>query len=151
MKKYFLIMTLIAFTSTVAKGQSDVDLIKASVNQMFDGMRKGDSTMVSEVFTKDAKMQSVFFDQNGDTQVRTGSLDNFVKAIGTPHDKMWDERISFEGISIDGPLASVWTPYEFYLGDDFSHCGYNSFQMAKIEGKWKIIYIVDTRRDSDCQ
>lgn len=151
MKRIQIISILCSLFSLTVFAQTSEEEVRKTIDQMFDGMRKGDSTMVSEVFAKDAKMQSVFFDQNGDTQVRTGSLDNFLKAIGTPHDKMWDERISFEGISIDGPLASVWTPYQFFLGDDFSHCGYNSFQMAKIEGKWKIIYIVDTRRGSDCQ
>jgi len=144
----FVMMVCASFTM---KAQSDIDLIKSTINQMFDGMRKGDSTMVSAVFVNDAKMQSVFTDENGATQVRTGALSSFLNAIGTPHDEVWDERISFEQILVDGSLASVWTPYQFYLGDKFSHCGYNSFQMAKIAKEWKIVYIVDTRRGEDCK
>ena len=53
---------------------------------------------------------------------------------------------TFETIKIDGALASVWTPYKFYSGATFSHCGANSFQLVKIDGAWKIQYIIDTRR-----
>jgi len=150
MKKSLLIFALL-FPSVFALAQSEEMEVKAAINQLFDGMRKGDSAMVSEVFVKEAQMQSVFLDGQSNTQVREGSLEGFLKSIGTPHAQIWDERISFERISIDGPLASVWTPYQFYLGDKFSHCGYNSFQMAKIDGKWKVLYIIDTRRQDDCK
>jgi hypothetical protein len=47
-------------------------------------------------------------------------------------------------------MAAIWTEYSFYLGDKFSHCGVNSFQLFKDETGWKIIYIVDTRRKEGC-
>lgn len=50
---------------------------------------------------------------------------------------------------MDGPLATAWTPYAFYLGDTLSHCGTNAFQLAKLKDDWKIIQITDTRR-KDC-
>ena len=117
---------------------------------MFDGMRAGDSSMVASAFVKDAPMSSVFTNREGKVVVSGGSLSSFLTAVGTPHDGVWDERISGFDIRVDGDLASVWTPYQFYLGDTFSHCGVNSFQMAKLDGAWKIIYIVDTRRATEC-
>ncbi|RYZ94279.1 MAG: hypothetical protein EOP47_28140, partial [Sphingobacteriaceae bacterium] len=59
-------------------------------------------------------------------------------------------RITWGDIKIDGELASVWTPYKFYLGDKFSHCGINFFQLMKMATGWKVIYIVDTRRKDNC-
>ena len=47
-------------------------------------------------------------------------------------------------------MANAWAPYEFYINSEFSHCGINSFQLIKIEGNWKIIYIIDTRRKDNC-
>ena len=61
-----------------------------------------------------------------------------------------EERITFSSIHIDGNLASVWTPYQFYFQGKFSHCGVNSFQMVKENGEWKIQYIIDTRRKDNC-
>ncbi|UWX56421.1 hypothetical protein NYZ99_09635 [Maribacter litopenaei] len=54
-------------------------------------------------------------------------------------------------IQIDGAMANAWTPYEFRINDNFSHCGVNSFQMVKLEGEWKIIYLIDTRRKEGCE
>jgi hypothetical protein len=53
-------------------------------------------------------------------------------------------------VLIDGNLASVWTDYKFYIGEKFSHCGVNSFQLFKGDDGWKIIYIIDTRRKDNC-
>ena len=62
-----------------------------------------------------------------------------------------DEKIKFEAIHIDGNLASVFTPYEFYYKGKFSHCGANSFQFVKQNNVWKIQYIIDTRRKENCE
>ena len=122
------------------------------VNRLFDGMRKGDSTMVRSVFHASARMQTTY------TNAKTGlpviqteeNPDKFVKAVGTPHEKIWDERILSYKIDVDDNMAIVWTPYEFYAGDTFSHCGVNAFQFFKSEEGWKIIQITDTRRKTPC-
>lgn len=130
--------------------QTQEDDIKAVIMRMFDGMRKGDSTMVSSAFAKGAIMQSITLNSEGETSVNNGSLANFLRAVGTPHEMVWDERIEFGDIKIDGDLASVWTPYAFYRGNQFSHCGVNSFQLHNSQAGWKIVYIVDTRRQDKC-
>jgi hypothetical protein len=79
------------------------------------------------------------------------SVADFLTAITKPHTEIYDERIVFETIKIDGPLASVWTPYKFYVGTTFSHCGVDSYQLVKIEGNWKIQYLIDTRRKDGCE
>jgi hypothetical protein len=40
--------------------------------------------------------------------------------------------------------------YKFYVGETFSHCGVNSFQLFKDKEGWKIIYLIDTRRKDPC-
>ncbi len=151
MKKILLLILLTACSVTGAEAQqTDEQLIKEAINTMFDGMRAGDSTMVASVFTRDAVMQSIAMNREGEVVKISGSLDRFLTAVGTPHDEVWDEQISGFTIQIDGDLASVWTPYKFILGGNFSHCGVNSFQMARLDGDWKVIYIVDTRRRTEC-
>ena len=147
-----ILLTLI-FTigSLMAYSQSDeTAAIKQTVNTLFDAMRKGDSTLLRSVFSKDMILQSISNDKDGKAVLSTEKADGFVKAIGAPHAAMYDERIVFNAIKIDGPLASVWAPYKFYLGDKFSHCGVDVFQLMKTADGWKIIYIVDTRRKDDC-
>lgn len=150
MKKILFLLMLTIFGHDLW-AQSEVDAVRSSIEQMFNGMRKGDSAMVHQVFADDAQMQTILNIPSGEAQVRNGDLQSFLNAVGTPHDEVWDERILDYQIKIDGSMASAWTPYEFYRGDTFSHCGVNSFQLAKLEGKWRVIYIVDTRRREGCK
>jgi hypothetical protein len=85
------------------------------------------------------------------TEVKSNPVADFVKRIAeTPVDTQLDERILDYHIQIDGNLASVWTPYRFYVNENFSHCGVNSFQLVKMKEGWKIVYIIDTRRKEPC-
>jgi hypothetical protein len=66
--------------------------------------------------------------------VKTDKVAEFGAQIGAAPKGALDERISFDVIKVDGPLAIVWTPYQFYYNGTFSHCGVNSFQMLRTAG-----------------
>jgi hypothetical protein len=74
------------------------------------------------------------------------SISTFFASVARTPAGMLDERIRFEVVKVDGPLAIVWTPYEFYYNGRYSHCGVNSFQLVRLNGKWMIQYLIDTRR-----
>ncbi|WP_035562430.1 nuclear transport factor 2 family protein [Hymenobacter sp. IS2118] len=136
-----------AQAQTTAPETADV---KKTITAFFDGMRQGDSTAVRRTLAPGAVFHTIVA-KAGVTEVKPESLLDFLKAVGTPHPKVWDERISFASVLIDANLASVWTPYEFYLGGTFSHCGYNSFQLVKLADGWKIAHVIDTRRKEKCR
>lgn len=127
----------------------DVD-IRVTIDMVFNGMRIGDSSMVANVFHKDLRLMSSYTTKKGESKIHVGSLIEFTTAIGTPHDEVWDERISNVVIHRDDNLAQVWMDYSFYLDDKFSHCGVNSFQLINSKNGWKIISITDTRRSGNC-
>ena len=60
------------------------DAVLAVVEQLFDGMRAGDSTAVRAVFDEGARMQSIS-QEDGAPLIRTGSVDRFVEAVGRPN------------------------------------------------------------------
>lgn len=107
---------------------------------MFDGMRAGDSSMVHSVMKDDVIFQRVTQNREGKAVVQTSSFQNFLNAVGTPHDKVWDEQIEFGTISIDGDLASAWTPFKFYLGGVFRTAVSipSSFTVQKMAGRYSI-------------
>ncbi len=74
----------------------------------------------------------------------------FLRAVGTPHAQVYDERIGNERVLVDGPYAIAWTDYTFYLGDRKSHCGIDAFQLVRRPGGWRILGITDTRRRESC-
>jgi hypothetical protein len=150
MKKLLLLTFIIALSAKAFAQQAETDAIKKTINSMFDAMRRGDSTTLRTAFAKGLVFQSVGTKKDGTTVLSSESPKGFLKQVGTPHKEVYDERITYGDIKVDGPLASVWTPYKFYLGDKFSHCGVNFFQLMKSTEGWKIIYIVDTRRKDNC-
>jgi len=78
-------------------------------------------------------------------------MDDFIKAIAERlEDQKWEERLLDYKVQIDGNLAHVWTPYEFWFNGAFSHCGANAFTLAKTDDGWKIVHLIDSRRRSSC-
>jgi len=150
-----LLITLISTPANHACAQvadvtADAASARATVDKLFTGMRTGDSTAVRSVFTKTAALTSISKNAADSVVTHKGSVDGFVKAVGTPHKEQWDERIYDVKVSVDGPMAVVWAPYKFYLGDKFSHCGVNVFNLIKTNTGWKINDITDTRRKDAC-
>lgn len=152
MKRILLLLFAICLfaTNAFSQHQTEEDAVKATINLLFDGMRNADTTMIRKAFATKPTMETIAKTKDGKFAVRTESLTDFIKSVGAPHPQKYDERITFNKISIDANLASVWTNYKFYVGDTFSHCGVNSFQLFKGEDGWKIIYIIDTRRKDGC-
>lgn len=125
------------------------EAVLATVHRLFDGMRTGDSAAVRSSFHP-AALLATALERPGGPLVRIDTLDAFVRAVGTPRDEVWDERISGTEVRIDGPLASVWTEYAFYAGERLSHCGVDAFQLARGADGWRILALTDTRRREGC-
>ncbi len=119
------------------------------VTRLFDGMRARDTAMVRSVFAPGAELKGAGT-RNGTPGVASTSADEFIRMVGAATGPTWDERIHHPEVRIDGNLASVWTVYDFYLGDKLSHCGVDAFHLARFPDGWKIIALADTRRREGC-
>ncbi|MBS1597230.1 MAG: nuclear transport factor 2 family protein [Bacteroidetes bacterium] len=151
MKSLFILSFTFFLSATLFAQQTSADAIKQTINTMLSAMRKGDSNLLRSVLAKDVELQSVAADKMGKITLSTTSANDLVTSIGTPHADVYDERIIFSDIKIDGPLASVRAPYKFYLGNTFSHCGVNFFQLTKTKDGWKIIHIGYTVATDNCK
>jgi hypothetical protein len=150
--KKILIASLILFsissTSLFAQQNEEVQRVIAS---LFEGMKSKNVDLIKAAFHPEASMQTVKAGESG-SELGSNSLADFISRIGsTPANTILDERILDYQIKVDGDLAAAWTPYEFYVNENFSHCGVNSFQLIKTPEGWKITYIIDTRRKEGCK
>ena len=147
----FLIAVIFSITLS-AQNNSEEKAIKQVISTFFDGLHKGDSTVLKSTLHKDIKIQTTFTNKKGEKNLRTQTKENLLKGVANkkPSDTYFEKLLSYT-IKIDGNLASVWTPYEFYLNGKFLHCGANSFQLFNNNGKWEIIYLVDMRRRASCK
>lgn len=149
MCKFFFTIALFCVVTISAQAQSAPADVAEVVDRLFDGMRAGDSTAVRSVLHPEARLLTTAT-RDGKPMLHAASIAQFLEAIGTPHDQVWDERIWDLDIRNDDRLATAWMKYAFYVGDKFSHCGVNAFQFFDGEDGWKVIQITDTRRTDGC-
>jgi len=151
MKPYILVLFFV-FSCCLNAQTDDEKGAKQAVMQFFEGFHKKDSIMMQAVVHKDIILQTTFTNKKGEAILRNQKADGFIKAVVSRADTpTWNEKILSYTVQVDGTMANVWTPYEFWLDGKFLHCGVNSFQLFKDNGTWKIIYLIDTRRKESCQ
>jgi hypothetical protein len=151
MKKLLLLATIMFAIVVHVAAQTTEDSVKAVINKMFASMKNADATGLKSVLADSALLQTITRDKEGKAFVRNEPFGVFIDFVSKQTIGDADERIRFEMIKVDGPLASVWTPYQFYYKGKFSHCGVNSFQLVRVNNAWKIQYIIDTRRRENCE
>ena len=149
MNKILLSIVLVSFSTNVYS-QSAEDSVKKVINNMFKAMKSSNSEKLLDCFADSALLQTIITNKEGKTEIKSQSAQAFAKMLASIEEDAADERFFFNGIKIDENLAVVCAPYRFYYKKNFVHCGVNSFQLVRINGHWKIQYLIDTRRRENC-
>ena len=150
MRVRFLLAAFLIFSFNPADAQSAEDSVKNVIQLFFKGMKLADTSIIREAIAPTALLQTIETNRQGRSSVKDESINEFLKVVSALKPGTADEKIEFAHIQIDGPLASVWTPYQFFYEGKFSHCGINSFQLVRLGVNWRIQYIIDTRRKINC-
>ena len=61
------------------------------------------------------------------------------------------ERYWNPTVLVQGGIAVFWAPYDFHVDGNFSHCGIDSFQLLRSEGRWKIASSSYTVQRENCE
>ncbi len=120
--------------------------IKNVVATFFQGFHAKDSIVMQSVCSDQLILQSIITNSKGIKLVNENPKAFYHSIATIPATTRFQEKIVNFSIQLDGAMAHVWTPYEFYINDKLSHKGVNAFTMYKENEHWKIIYIIDTRR-----
>ncbi|MGB2385278.1 MAG: hypothetical protein ACPH8E_07225, partial [Flavobacteriales bacterium] len=112
-------------TSLAALGTEDENAVAAAVQQTFDGLAAHDSTMLAAVILSDANFQRWGADSTGTWRTVNMSGSDFTSRLGKPGpaylERTWDAEIR-----IDGDVAVFSAPYDFWVEQTCSHCGYDA-------------------------
>lgn len=132
------------------QSQSDSSQIASTVIDFFEALREGNAEEMEALLHDSLVLCSTY--RNGENEPKTifESRSEFLNTVRSRGPELWDERIYNLEIRHSQDLGSAWMEYNFYLGKTFSHCGVNSFQLVRENGKWTIICILDTRDRSKC-
>ena len=129
---------------TAIANEKDIEAVKSVVQNMFNAMKKGDTLALKQCFSSTAIFQTIV-SKPYEVVVQNGSVQDFLISVAKQPVGSLDERIEFETVKTNKELAIVWTPYQFYYKDKYSHRGVNSFQLVQLKEGWKIQYLIDTR------
>jgi hypothetical protein len=146
-----LALTICLSSSILAQAPtSDAEkaAVVAAVQKFFDTMATGDVEGARTVLMPDGQFFSVR-EQDGKPVWRARSVAAYLDDLGkrTPdsRERMWSPEVR-----IRGPIASVWTPYDFWVAGKFSHCGIDAFDLIRTPEGWKIATGVYTVERQGC-
>ena len=61
------------------------------------------------------------------------------------------ERMFDPEVRIRGDLALVWSRYDLWIGETFSHCGTDLFELIRRDGRWLLLHASFTRERTGCE
>lgn len=134
------------------QNQMDKDAAVKLVEDFFVAFHKQDTLKLREFAHPDIEMRSIAVDSSGNSTIKSVAYSNFLKSMyAIPTSTIFEERLNAIAVYANGELGNVLTPYTFFINGKLSHCGVNSFQLLKVDKEWKIINIVDTRKNEGCE
>jgi hypothetical protein len=142
MKKLLIIALFLGSNIIFAQDKTP----KTIVEDFFIAFHAKDTIALNELCYSEIVLRTIVNTKEGN-QLKTENFADFLQSIATiPTNLKIFEKINDYKVEIDGNLAHVWTPYEFYVNDKLSHIGANAFTLYNDNGKWQIIHLIDTRR-----
>lgn len=142
MKSLFFLFLLGITSSLFAQDTNP----KKVVDDFFIAFHAKDTTTLKQLCHPEIVMRTIANTKEGNKLIDE-KFDEFLNSIATiPSNLKIFEKLLDYKVEIDGNLAHVWTPYEFYVNDKLSHIGANAFTLYNDNGKWQIIHLIDTRR-----
>jgi len=151
MKKIFMILAMFAGFTGFSQDTSDEAEAKKVITDFFEAFHKQDSIALRNFAHATIKMQSIGANAEGRVQVSTMAYGDFLKSITSiPVTTKFEEKLHSFYVQLNGPLAQVITEYSFWVNENLSHCGFNSFTLVKEDKDWKITYLIDTRNKEGC-
>jgi D-alanyl-D-alanine carboxypeptidase len=130
------------------KGAGEAEVMK-NVNQLFASMEARELDALRGLFIPEGRLVSTITRQ-GQPTVRLLTLDDFVKMVAESKEP-FRERMFDAEVRVSGDMATVWGRYDFHVGERLTNCGYNSLQLVRVRGEWKIVSIASTIITQGCR
>ena len=142
---YILVVTTILIATNGLAQNAQTEVLKV-VNDFFHTMEMKDAVAFNNLFLENAYAYSVR--QQADSIL----VRNSILKASTSKDRL-KERLREEEITIhiNKNVAAVWAPYDFWINDEHSHCGYEVFTLIKKDSDWKIASLTYSVERGTCK
>ena len=151
MKKipFLLILTLamcISIQPQTTSSEAAQQEAIAVTRKLFDAMRAKNADAIRALFTPEGQLVAVDKPRTGEglSRTRAFTADAFARTIAEARGGEFIERMPQPQVNLFGDLATVYGRYTFHVGDKFSHCGTNTFNLVRTAEGWKIANAAST-------
>lgn len=132
--------------ATLSVQASERDAVMNTVQAFFDTMTAGDVEGARKVLQPQGRFHAMRM-KDGKPDVRAFSNEEYFADLQASKQKM-QERIWNPEVRINGLIATIVAPYDFWINGKFSHCGVDAFDLIKTEEGWKIaggVYTIESQ------
>lgn len=149
MKTFILLIIVMLFVSVGfaqnAKNE-DTKAVSEIPDKLFAAMKAKNFEAIRAVFMPEGQLVAIDKprDSKGISKTRVFTAESFAKAISEAKGADFVEKMPNKNVEINGDLAMVSGRYTFYVGDKFSHCGTNTFNLLRTETGWLIANAAST-------
>ncbi len=130
------VMTVVLNTPVAAQTAADRDAVLKTVQAFFDTMTAKDVEGARKILMPQGRFHAMSM-RDGKPDTRAFSNEEYFGILQaekrTLRERMWNPEVRVHGL-----IATVWTPYDFWIDGKFSHCGIDAFDLIKTEEGWKI-------------
>lgn len=120
------------------------EAVMKTVQAFFDTMTSRDVEGAREVLQPQGRFHAMSM-KDGKPDVHAFANEEYFANLQASKQKM-QERIWNPEVRINGLIATVTAPYDFWIDGKFSHCGTDVFELIKTDEGWKIsggVYTVE--------
>jgi len=134
------------FAANLFAQNADVKTASEVPDKLFAAMKAKSFADIRDVFTPEGQLVAIDKprDGKGISKTRVFTAESFAIQISEAKSADFIEKMPNKDVKIAGDLAMVSGRYTFYVGDKFSHCGLNTFNLVRTETGWKIANAAST-------
>jgi hypothetical protein len=136
----------IAVPASTQPSSSERDAILKTVQGFFDTMTAKDVEGARQLLQPQGRFHAMRM-RDGKPDVRAFSNEEYFADLQAGKRKL-QERMWNPEVRIQGLIATMWAPYDFWIDGKFSHCGIDAFDLIKTEEGWKIaggVYTIESK------
>jgi hypothetical protein len=147
-----ILLALLLLSAAAPAGTRDADerrAVLAAAQQLFDALAARDPAAVMTAVVPEGTI-SGHVTRDGTTRFFADRWQDWADGLREGNERL-EERMHDPRVRIRGNMASIWTEYSFYRDGRFSHCGVDLFDMAKVDGRWRVLNITFTVETEGCR
>jgi hypothetical protein len=145
---FAMIVGLLATPAHGGQSQERRDVL-AAVQRLFDAMAAHDQAALMAAVIPEGRITSHRV-RDGQVSLHASGWTEWAQQVAGATQRL-EERMYDPQVRIRGSLATVWTSYTFHIDGAFSHCGIDLFDLAKVDGRWRILNISYTAETEGCR